>query len=92
MVRLSKFGCGLGAPSRDDRLREAAALHLKLGNTRRYCQLLIELGEVGGPPLSSSNSLPLYSYITIYNDYLCICNFHIYVYIHVFMCVYILCL
>ena len=47
MVKLSKFGAGLGAPSREERLRDAAAIHLKLGNLQRYCELLVELGEVG---------------------------------------------
>ncbi|ELT94041.1 hypothetical protein CAPTEDRAFT_222827 [Capitella teleta] len=45
MVKISKFGAGLGAPSREERLREAASIHLKLGNLQRYCELLLELGE-----------------------------------------------
>ena len=48
MVRTSKFGGGLGAPTRDDRLQEAANLYIRLGNVQRYCELLVELGEVRG--------------------------------------------
>ena len=46
MVKVSKFGAGIGAPSREDRLREAASLHIQLGNIQKYCELLVELGEV----------------------------------------------
>ena len=46
MIRMSKFGAGIGAPSREDRLMEAADINLKLGNVQRYCELLIELGQV----------------------------------------------
>ena len=46
MVRMSKFGAGIGAPSREDHLREAAKLHIRLGNVQRYCELMVELGEV----------------------------------------------
>ena len=47
MVKVSRFGAGLGAPSREERLREAAVIHLRVGNLQRYCELLVELGEVG---------------------------------------------
>ena len=43
---MSKFGGGIGAPSREERLRQAAKLHIQLGNVQRYCELMVELGEV----------------------------------------------
>jgi len=43
---MSKFGAGIGAPTREDQLREAAAIHIKLGNVQKYCESLVELGEV----------------------------------------------
>ena len=43
---MSKFGGGIGAPSKDDQLREAANIHIRLGNVQRYCELMVELGEV----------------------------------------------
>ena len=46
MARLSKFGGGIGAASKEDRLKEAAAIHIRLGNVQRYCELLVELGQV----------------------------------------------
>lgn len=46
MVKMSKFGGGIGLPTREDRLREAAKIHIRLGNLQRYCELMVELGEV----------------------------------------------
>ncbi len=46
MVKELRFGAGLGAPSREDRLREAAHIHIRLGNIQKYCEILVELGEV----------------------------------------------
>ena len=43
---MSKFGAGLGAPSKDERLREAADIHIRLGSVQRYCELMVELGQV----------------------------------------------
>lgn len=43
---MSKFGGGIGAPSKEERLKEAAEIHLRLGQIQRYCELLVELGEV----------------------------------------------
>lgn len=43
---MSKFGGGIGAPSKEERLKEAADIHLRLGQTQRYCELMVELGQV----------------------------------------------
>lgn len=43
---MSKFGGGIGAPSKEERLKEAAEIHLRLGQIQRYCELMVELGEV----------------------------------------------
>ena len=47
-MKVSKFGGGLGAPSKEERLREAADIHIRLGNMQKYCEILTELGEVRG--------------------------------------------
>uniref|UniRef100_A0A5F8G5C9 WD repeat domain 17 n=1 Tax=Monodelphis domestica TaxID=13616 RepID=A0A5F8G5C9_MONDO len=44
-VKMSKFGGGIGAPSKEERLKEAAEIHLRLGHIQRYCELMVELGE-----------------------------------------------
>ncbi|KAM6440167.1 WD repeat-containing protein 17 isoform 1-T4 [Liasis olivaceus] len=44
-VKMSKFGGGIGAPSKEKRLKEAAEIHLRLGQIQRYCELMVELGE-----------------------------------------------
>ncbi|XP_046772584.1 WD repeat-containing protein 17 isoform X2 [Gallus gallus] len=44
-VKMSKFGGGIGAPSKKERLKEAAEIHLRLGQIQRYCELMVELGE-----------------------------------------------
>ena len=46
MVKMSSFGGGVGSMSRESRLREAAKIHIQLGNLQRYCELLVEVGEV----------------------------------------------
>ena len=46
MATLRKFGAGIGAPSRQKQLNNAADIHVKLGNVQRYCELMIELGQV----------------------------------------------
>jgi len=46
MATLRKFGAGIGAPTRQEQINEAAAVHMKLGNVQRYCELMIELGQV----------------------------------------------
>lgn len=45
MAKLTRSGGGIGARSKEDRLRDAAQLHLKTGNIQRYCELMVELGE-----------------------------------------------
>ncbi|XP_068448227.1 WD repeat-containing protein 17 isoform X2 [Clinocottus analis] len=45
IVKMSKFGGGIGAPSKDERLMEAADIHLRLGQIQRYCELMVELGQ-----------------------------------------------
>ncbi|KAK1341732.1 hypothetical protein QTO34_016480 [Cnephaeus nilssonii] len=44
-VKMSKFGGGIGAPTTEERLKEAAEIHLRLGQLQRYCELMVELGE-----------------------------------------------
>lgn len=46
IVKMSKFGGGIGAPSKEERLKDAAEIHLRLGQIQRYCELMVELGEV----------------------------------------------
>jgi len=46
MATLRKFGAGIGAPTRQKQLSDAADIHVKLGNVQRYCELMIELGQV----------------------------------------------
>ncbi|CAB1327220.1 unnamed protein product [Coregonus sp. 'balchen'] len=36
IVKMSKFGGGIGAPSKEERLRDAAEIHLRLGQIQRY--------------------------------------------------------
>ncbi|KAJ8271777.1 hypothetical protein COCON_G00106360 [Conger conger] len=45
IVKMSKFGGGIGAPSKEERLKDAAEIHLRLGQIQRYCELMVELGE-----------------------------------------------
>lgn len=33
-------------PTKEERLKEAAEIHLRLGQIQRYCELMVELGEV----------------------------------------------
>ncbi|XP_044767544.1 WD repeat-containing protein 17 isoform X5 [Neomonachus schauinslandi] len=44
-VKMSKFGGGIGVPTKEERLKEAADIHLRLGQIQRYCELMVELGE-----------------------------------------------
>lgn len=46
IVKMSKFGGGIGAPSKEERLKRAAEIHLRLGQIQRYCELMVELGQV----------------------------------------------
>lgn len=43
---MCKFGGGIGMPTKEERLKEAAEIHLRLGQIQRYCELMVELGEV----------------------------------------------
>ncbi|XP_077574603.1 WD repeat-containing protein 17 isoform X1 [Stigmatopora nigra] len=45
IVKMSKFGGGIGAPSKEERLKEAGDIHLRLGQIQRYCELMVELGQ-----------------------------------------------
>uniref|UniRef100_A0A8C1HLE5 WD repeat domain 17 n=1 Tax=Cyprinus carpio carpio TaxID=630221 RepID=A0A8C1HLE5_CYPCA len=45
IVKMSKFGGGIGAPSKEERLKNAAEIHIRLGQIQRYCELMVELGE-----------------------------------------------
>nr|XP_054754623.1 WD repeat-containing protein 17-like [Lytechinus pictus] len=46
-LELAKLGGRGGQTSRlrEEKVREAAVLHMKLGETQRYCELMVELGE-----------------------------------------------
>ncbi|NP_001359303.1 WD repeat-containing protein 17 isoform 6 [Mus musculus] len=44
-IKMSKFGGGVGAPTKEKKLKEAAEIHLRLGQIQRYCELMVELGE-----------------------------------------------
>uniref|UniRef100_A0A3Q2HD06 WD repeat domain 17 n=1 Tax=Equus caballus TaxID=9796 RepID=A0A3Q2HD06_HORSE len=44
-VKMCKFGGGIGMPTKEERLKEAAEIHLRLGQIQRYCELMVELGE-----------------------------------------------
>lgn len=46
MAKMSKFGGGIGAPTREEHLKESAKIHMQLGNIQRYCEVLVELGQV----------------------------------------------
>lgn len=59
---------------KEDRIREAANLHVKIGQLQRYCELMVELGEVrcrrnfsvrdegkGNPSFALSSVTPRYS-------------------------------
>uniref|UniRef100_H0W2T3 WD repeat domain 17 n=1 Tax=Cavia porcellus TaxID=10141 RepID=H0W2T3_CAVPO len=39
-VKMSKFGGGIGAPTKEERLKEAAEIYLRLGHIQRYCELM----------------------------------------------------
>ncbi|XP_058497432.1 WD repeat-containing protein 17 isoform X3 [Solea solea] len=45
IVKMCKFGGGIGTPSKEERLKEAADIHLRLGQIQRYCELMVELGQ-----------------------------------------------
>ncbi|XP_077865679.1 WD repeat-containing protein 17-like [Saccoglossus kowalevskii] len=45
IVKMSRFGAGIGTQTKDERLKEAAQIHIRLGNVQRYCELMVELGQ-----------------------------------------------
>ena len=44
---------------REDRIREAASLQVKIGQLQRYCELMVELGEVNRRALTTNMNGPL---------------------------------
>ena len=44
---------------REDRIREAASLQVKIGQLQRYCELMVELGEVNRGALTTNLNGPL---------------------------------
>ena len=44
---------------REDRIREAASLQVKIGQLQRYCELMVELGEVNRRALTTNLNGPL---------------------------------
>ena len=44
-IRGQRFGGGLSAQRRKERLAKAAELYARVGDTRKYCEILIELGK-----------------------------------------------
>ena len=46
MAKVSRFGSGSSRHREERLLREAANLHIKLGQMQRYCELMVEVGEV----------------------------------------------
>ena len=44
---------------REDRIREAASLQVKIGQLQRYCELMVELGEVNLRALATNLNGPL---------------------------------
>ncbi|XP_067129132.1 WD repeat-containing protein 17-like [Centruroides vittatus] len=46
LIKMTQFGTGgIGVPTREECLRNAAKKHLLTGNLKRYCELKIDLGE-----------------------------------------------
>ncbi|KAF0037923.1 hypothetical protein F2P81_010797 [Scophthalmus maximus] len=52
IVKMCKFGGGIGAPSKEERLKEAADIHLRLGQIQRYCELMWEKALSVAPGVS----------------------------------------
>jgi hypothetical protein len=46
MVKISRSVYSIRSPKHEEKLREAASIHIKLGNIQRYCELMVEVGEV----------------------------------------------
>ena len=45
-MRTSSSRAGGLMTKREDRIKEAASLHVKIGQLQRYCELMVELGQV----------------------------------------------
>lgn len=45
-VRANSYGISIGSQSKDSKLLKAAEMQLKLGQIERYCEILVELGQV----------------------------------------------
>lgn len=43
---MSRLSTGSLGNSQDEKLREAANIHIKIGEVQRYCELMVELGQV----------------------------------------------
>ena len=48
---------------RDDRLREAAEIHVKIGQLRRYCELMVQLGQVECYMIYGTLTDSIYKYV-----------------------------
>ena len=59
-VRANNYGFSIGKPSKNAQLLEAADLHIKMGQLERYCEIMLELGEVGDFNFSQLVSNPLH--------------------------------
>lgn len=42
-MKMSSFS---GSQKKQDKLKTAANIHIKIGNIRRYCELMVDIGEV----------------------------------------------
>ena len=45
-VRANSYGFSIGSQSKDSKLLKAAEMQLKLGQIERYCEIMVELGQV----------------------------------------------
>ena len=52
---------------REDRIREAASLQVKIGQLQRYCELMVELGEVNRRALTTNLNGPLAGLVILNN-------------------------
>jgi WD repeat-containing protein 17 len=46
MTKMTRNGPGVKSRSLEDQLREAAEIHVKIGNIMQYCELMMQVGEV----------------------------------------------
>ena len=53
---------------REDRIREAASLQVKIGQLQRYCELMVELGEVNLMALTTNLNGPLAGLVILNNE------------------------